>query len=67
MKIETHSRVVLLIHPGFAKAEFACLLAAWVLGFETTLVDPDMETDVTGGISRRIKGGLRVKVVQTKS
>ncbi|THX83610.1 cytochrome P450 monooxygenase [Aureobasidium pullulans] len=55
------------IGASFAKAEFACLLAAWVLGFETTLVDPDMETDVTGGIIRRIKGGLRVKVVQTKS
>ncbi|KAI4772493.1 cytochrome P450 monooxygenase [Aureobasidium sp. EXF-8846] len=52
------------IGASFAKAEFACLLAAWVLGFETTLVDPNMKTDVTGGIIRRIKGGLRVKVTQ---
>ncbi|KAI5199249.1 cytochrome P450 monooxygenase [Aureobasidium subglaciale] len=51
----------------FAKAEFASLLAAWVLGFETTLVDPDMKVDVTGGIIRRIKGGLRVKVSRVKS
>jgi hypothetical protein len=40
------------------------LLAAWVLGFETTLVDPDMKTDVTGGIIRRIKGGVRAKVTR---
>jgi len=55
------------IGASFAKAEFACLLAAWVLGFETALVDPDMKTDVTGGIIRRIKGGLRVKVTQASS
>ncbi|KAI4729451.1 cytochrome P450 monooxygenase [Aureobasidium sp. EXF-10728] len=55
------------IGASFAKAEFACLLAAWVLGFETTLVDPEMKADVTGGIIRRIKGGLRVKVARTKS
>jgi hypothetical protein len=53
---------------GFAKAEFASLLAAWVLGFETTLIDPDMkDPDVTGGIIRRIKGGLRVKINRAKS
>lgn len=44
------------------------MLAAWVLGFETTLVDPNMkDPDVTGGIIRRIKGGLRVKVNRTQS
>ncbi|KAI5200675.1 hypothetical protein AUEXF2481DRAFT_37728 [Aureobasidium subglaciale EXF-2481] len=55
------------IGASFAKAEFASLLAAWVLGFETTLVDPNMKADVTGGIIRRIKGGLRVKVSRVKS
>lgn len=50
------------IGASFAKAEFACLLAAWTLGFETGLADPDMKADVTGGIIRRIKGGLRVKL-----
>ncbi|KAG9563092.1 cytochrome P450, partial [Aureobasidium melanogenum] len=56
------------IGASFAKAEFASLLAAWVLGFETTLIDPDMKNpDVTGGIIRRIKGGLRVKINRAKS
>lgn len=50
------------IGASFAKAEFACLLAAWVLGFETELVDAERKIDVTGGIIRKIKGGLEVKL-----
>ncbi|EXJ93058.1 hypothetical protein A1O3_01614 [Capronia epimyces CBS 606.96] len=44
----------------FAQAEFACLLAAFVASFETTLADPDEKMEIKGGVTARPKNGLRV-------
>jgi cytochrome P450 len=46
----------------FAKAEFACLMAALVGAFEMELEDRDWKLDIQGGITARPKGGLRVRV-----
>ena len=46
----------------FAKAEFACLLAALTGRFEMTLEEPDQEIKIQTGITSRIKGGLRVRM-----
>ncbi|PSN75463.1 cytochrome P450 [Corynespora cassiicola Philippines] len=46
----------------FAKAEFACLMAALVGKFEMELEDPKWELQIQGGITARPKGGLRVKL-----
>ena len=48
----------------FARGEFACLLAAWVLAFETELEKPDEEVkvDMAAGITVKPKGGLRVRL-----
>ena len=51
------------IGQAFAKAEFACLLAAWVGRFETEFLSGDHEArSATGGITVKPEGGLRVKV-----
>ena len=54
------------IGQGFAKAEFACLLAAWVGRFEFELRDEEMldesKLDIRGGITARLASGLWVKV-----
>ncbi|KAL9069642.1 MAG: hypothetical protein Q9157_006096 [Trypethelium eluteriae] len=50
------------IGQAFAKAEFACLLAAWVGSFEMELAEPDREIDIKSGITARPKGGLLVKL-----
>lgn len=50
------------IAQAFAKAEFACLVAAWVAAFETELEDPGRKIEVGGGVTTRPKGGLRVKL-----
>ncbi|KAL9087751.1 MAG: hypothetical protein Q9165_006518 [Trypethelium subeluteriae] len=50
------------IGQAFAKAEFACLLAAWVGSFEMELAEPDKEIDIKSGITARPKGGLMVKL-----
>jgi cytochrome P450 len=46
----------------FAKAEFACLVAALVGRFEMEFEDPKYELKVQGGITARPKGGLRVRM-----
>ena len=46
----------------FARAEFACLLAAVIGRFEFELVNPNMEIEVKGGITAKPKGGLPVKM-----
>ncbi|KAL2351287.1 cytochrome P450 [Cryomyces antarcticus] len=50
------------IGQGFAKAEFACLLAAWVGRFEMELANPDMVVEIKGGIMSKPKDGLEVKM-----
>lgn len=50
------------IGQAFAKAELACLLAAWVGTFETTLSDPAFVPEIRGGISAKPRGGLHVIV-----
>lgn len=59
------------IGQGFAKAEFACLIAAWVAAFDSSFADEAEEekyklgkkVEVQGGVTTRPKGGVRVKVV----
>lgn len=46
----------------FARAEFACLLAALVGRFEMELVDKDREMEVAGGITTKPKRGLQVRM-----
>ncbi|KAL5117323.1 hypothetical protein ACEQ8H_004768 [Pleosporales sp. CAS-2024a] len=46
----------------FAKAEFACLVAAFVGKFQFELEMPDYELEIQGGITARPKGGLRVRL-----
>lgn len=50
------------IGQAFAKAEFACLLAAWIGSFETELEDPNYIADSqgSGGPTMKPKGGLPV-------
>jgi len=56
------------IGQGFAKAEFACLLAAWVAGFETELEVEGQVLEVEGGrVTSRPKGGLRVRVTPVEA
>ncbi|KAF2472405.1 cytochrome P450 [Lindgomyces ingoldianus] len=50
------------IGKDFAKAEFACLMAALVGQFEFELEDPNWKLEIQGGITARPKGGLRVKL-----
>lgn len=47
---------------AFAKAEFACLLAAWVGKFEFEFTEPNFEVEIQGGVTARPKGGLPVRV-----
>lgn len=53
------------IASAFAKAEFACLLAAWVGRFEFALEDPALldegKLDIKAGVTARPSQGLRVK------
>ncbi|KAI4135313.1 MAG: hypothetical protein LQ347_000766 [Umbilicaria vellea] len=48
------------IGQAFARAEFACLLAATVGRFEMELENKDMVIEIKGGITSRPKDGLRV-------
>ncbi|CAI6331935.1 unnamed protein product [Periconia digitata] len=50
------------IGKDFAKAEFACLMAALIGRFEVEMEDPGWELQIQGGITAKPKGGLRVKV-----
>ncbi|KAK8195895.1 hypothetical protein M8818_007046 [Zalaria obscura] len=51
---------------GFARAEFACLLAAWFGRFETELENPDFVPEIKGGITAKPKGGLWVKLSEAQ-
>ena len=66
------------IGQGFARAELACLIAAWVEGFDTEFAVPDVgsEQDDAGGLVNGVRvvtgisarpGGLRVRVTTVKS
>jgi cytochrome P450 len=46
----------------FAKAEFACLVAALVGRFEVEFEEGEWELKIQGGITARPKGGLRVRL-----
>lgn len=50
------------IGQSFARAEFACLLAALVGTFSFELQDQDMLVKIKGGITARPEGGLKVKM-----
>jgi cytochrome P450 len=50
------------IGKDFAKAEFACLVAAWVGRFEMEFADKDYTLTIGGGITSKPKGGLKVKL-----
>ncbi|KAJ4272064.1 hypothetical protein NW762_000774 [Fusarium torreyae] len=54
------------IGSSFAKAEFACLLAAWIGRFEFTLANPEemdeKKVEIRGGVTARPAKGMHVKV-----
>ena len=51
------------IGQGFAKAEFACLVAAWIGRFETELIDKDFQAKaIPSGVTVKPEGGLWVRV-----
>ena len=50
------------IGQAFAKAEFACLLAAIVGRFEMDLLDKDAVIEIETGITARPKGGLPLRM-----
>lgn len=50
------------IGSGFARAEFMCLLAAWITAFETELEDPDRKIVIRSAVTIRPVDGLRVKL-----
>ena len=50
------------IGKDFAKAEFACLLAALVGRFEMELAEPEKKLEIHGGITNGPKGGLKIKM-----
>lgn len=47
---------------AFAKAEFACLLAAWVGRYEFSFREGQSEVEIVGGVTSRPKDGLSVHV-----
>lgn len=50
------------IGQAFAKAEFACLVAAIVGRFEFVLANPDEEVKIQGGITNKPRDGVPVKI-----
>ena len=50
------------IGQAFARAEFACMLAAVIGRFEVKLEDEDRVIEIKGGITAKPKGGLNVRV-----
>ncbi|KAH7005509.1 hypothetical protein EDB82DRAFT_442080, partial [Fusarium venenatum] len=54
------------IGSSFAKAEFACLLAAWIGRFEFSLANPEemdeKNVEIRGGVTARPAKGMHVKV-----
>jgi cytochrome P450 len=56
------------IGKDFAKAEFACLMAALVGRFKMEFEDPELPSkiQIQGGITARPKGGLRVRLEEVE-
>jgi cytochrome P450 len=54
------------IGKDFAKAEFACLMAAFVGRYEFELEDPKWELEIQGGITAKPKGGLRIRLKEVE-
>ncbi|KAF2825283.1 cytochrome P450 [Ophiobolus disseminans] len=54
------------IGKDFAKAEFACLVAALFGKFEVALEDENWVLEIQGGITARPKGGLRVRMTEVE-
>jgi cytochrome P450 len=50
------------IGQSFAKAELACLLAAFVGKFEFEMRDPNEKIDIQGGVTARPRNGMHVKL-----
>jgi cytochrome P450 len=50
------------IGQSFAKAEFACLLAAFVGKFEFEMRDPNEVIEIKGGVTARPKNGMHIKL-----
>ena len=50
------------IGQSFAKAEFACLLAAFVGKFEFEMKDPNEKVEIKGGVTARPKNGMHIKL-----
>lgn len=50
------------IGQSFAKAEFACLLAAFVGKFEFEMRDPNEKVEIKGGVTARPKNGMHIKL-----
>ncbi|KAI9715409.1 MAG: hypothetical protein M1828_000869 [Chrysothrix sp. TS-e1954] len=48
------------IGQGFSRAEFACLLAGWVMAYDFELQDKEKELKIVGGLTQRPKGGLQL-------
>ncbi|TKX18450.1 cytochrome P450 monooxygenase-like protein 51 [Elsinoe australis] len=46
----------------FARAEFACLLAAWIGRFECEFETPGFVVEIGGGVTSKPKGGLWVRL-----
>ncbi|KAF2009604.1 cytochrome P450 [Aaosphaeria arxii CBS 175.79] len=54
------------IGKDFAKAEFACLVAAMIGRFEIELEDPGRKLEIQGGITAKPKGGLNVRLTEVE-
>lgn len=50
------------IGQGFAKGEFACLLAAFVGKFRFEMKDPDEVIEIKGGVTSRPRNGMHIKL-----
>ena len=50
------------IGQAFAKAEFACLVAAVIGRFEFKNADKDFKLDIKGGVTARPRNGLHVRI-----
>ena len=54
------------IGQGFSRAEFATLLAGWVMAYEFELKDKDKKIETVGGLTQRPKGGLNLLLRKTE-
>ena len=54
------------IGQSFAKAEFACLLAATIGRFEIKLADPNFKVEIRGTLTSKPKDGVPVRIMPVK-